>query len=306
MKKLIRNFLGYFGYDIVKVMPTNVLKKQRKVRVGKFTIIMPGNNPLAYTYTKQPDFGSEISRLVGYVKTKYPDMGFLDIGANTGDTIAHVKSVSDVPVIAIEGDDVSYKYLTENVKQFNGVTIIKQFVGESDSEMNISLEKAGWNTTLIPDSGTGKQIQIKKVDTVFKEKNIDPSKIKIFKIDAEGFDTIIIRGALEYIASAKPVIFLEYNRDNMLAIHENGLDTILQLQEKGYNKILFFDDQGRFLLSTTLSDKHLIHEMHSYADGKSGLIYYYNLCLFHSSDDDLAALTVKGELEYKSAFSINQ
>ena len=306
MKKLIRNFLGYFGYDIVKVMPKSIFKKQREVKIGKFTIVMPVHNPLAHTYKEQIDFGTEISRLVGYVKTKYPDMGFLDIGANTGDTVAHVKSVSDIPVVAVEGDDISFQFLSENVKQFKEVTIIKQFVGEEDSDMNISLEKAGWNTTLIPDRGAGKQIQIKKIDTVLKEKNINASKIKIFKIDTEGFDTIIMRGASEYINLAKPVIFLEYNRDNMFAIRENGLETIMKMQEKGYNKILFFDDRGRFVLSSTLSNKDLLHEMHLYADGKSGLIYYYNLCLFHSTDDDLAELTIKGELDYKAGFSTSR
>jgi hypothetical protein len=84
--------------------------------------------------------------------------------------------------------------------------------------------------------------------------------------------------------------------DNMKAINENGLNTILGLADLGYENALFFDDRGRYILTTTLNNKELIESLTNYADGKNGLIYYYNLCLFHAEDSDLASKIAEKEI----------
>jgi hypothetical protein len=104
--------LGYFGYDFIKIAPTPLFKKTTIVRVGKFDLIMPAYNPLRKTYKEQEDFASEISRLTLTVLQKYPNLIFLDIGANCGDTAARVKSVSDIPIISVEGDETTFQYLS--------------------------------------------------------------------------------------------------------------------------------------------------------------------------------------------------
>src|ERR1700743_1541123 len=112
MKKFIRKVLGYFGYDFIKVMPTP-LKKDMIVQVGKFELTFPSFNPLIRTYNSQPEFASEIGRLTSSVLGKYPELIFLDVGANAGDTVARVKTVANIPVVSIEGDDISFTYLSK-------------------------------------------------------------------------------------------------------------------------------------------------------------------------------------------------
>ena len=287
MKKFIRKLIGYFGYDFVKVMPTP-LKKEMVIRVGKFDLTFPSYNPLIITYRSQPAFASEISRLTLAVTRKYPDAVFVDVGANVGDTVARVKSVADIPVVSIEGDDVSFGFLSRNVRQFSNVTVINQFLGEKDGEIAASLDKKGWNTTIIPSAASDQRIPITTLDHVLQAQGMLDKTLKILKVDTEGFDTIILRGSQEMIRAKKPVIYLEFNWDNMNAIGENGLDTIFSLKEEGYRKILFFDDRGKFILSAGMEDKRLIESLSAYADGKTGLIYYYNLCLVHAEDEDVA------------------
>jgi FkbM family methyltransferase len=295
MRKFIRKILGYFGYDIIKVMPTP-RQKDVPVTVGKFQILLPNFNPLIKTYFAQPEFASEIGRLTLAMKEKYPNLTFLDIGANAGDTVARVKSAADIPIISVEGDDISFGYLTGNVRQFKDVTTIKQFLGEKEDQINASLNKQGWNTTIIPSPEGGQKIPIRPLDVVLGDKGLLNGKIKILKVDTEGFDTIIIRGSMDLIRTAKPMIYLEFNWDNMNAIGENGLKTIFGLRSEGYNKILFYDDRGKYILTTTLDDTVLINSLSIYANGKTGLIYYYNLCLLHGDDDDVALKIAANEM----------
>ncbi|WP_153798739.1 FkbM family methyltransferase [Foetidibacter luteolus] len=295
MKKFLRKCLRYFGYDFMKVPAAPILKKDKNVMVGNYEIVLPANNPLISTYKEQKDFNGEIARLVNIVNEKYPDLVLLDVGANVGDTVAIIKSIKDIPIVCIEGDELSYRYLQRNVAQFKHVTTIKQFLGETDSSINVTLDKQGWNTTIIPGKEGASLVQLLTLDTVINDIP-DKSKIKFLKIDTEGFDTIILRGAFNYLKQVKPVVYFEYNRDNMNAIGEDGLSTIFSLASLGYSDILFFDDRGRFVISASLSNEDIVSQLHHYANGSGSLIYYYNICLFHKEDETLAKKITENEL----------
>jgi len=295
MKKIVRKFLSYFGYDFIKITPKPFLKKEYEVRIGNYTLTMPSINPLIDVYRNKKDFASEIGRITLCVHEKYTQLRFIDVGANTGDTAAIIKSVINIPLICIEGDPFSFSYLKRNVEQLSDVTIFNNYLGEKEDTLEIVEEKAGWNTTLIPSPKKGRKITLTTLDNLLYQNFKDLKNFKLLKIDTEGFDTIILRGSENFILNNKPVIYIEYNRDNMSAINEDGLLTLLHMEQLGYNKILFFDDRGRYILSTTLSNKELINDLHNYADGKNGLIYYYNICLFHKEDTDIAETLIQNE-----------
>jgi FkbM family methyltransferase len=298
MRKMIRGLLNKIGYDIIKVNVHSDSKagKIKKVKVGNFYIDMPGNNPQISNYKYEPDVNSQLARLSAGIAAKYPGLTVLDIGANVGDTIAVIKTAIDIPVIGIEGDDISFRFLQQNTKQFRDVTIIKQFLGDKSQTLNVELEKGGWNTTLVPTaSETGHQLMLQTLDEVLEQQQLSDRNIKLLKIDTEGFDTIIIRGATGLLQNQKPVIYFEYNKTNMDAIGEDGLSTLLSLEKYGYHSLVFFDNRGRYMLTTPISQHELIRQLHFYADETNSEIAYYDICLFHDSDLDLAEAFIHTE-----------
>ncbi len=291
MKKALRKLFNKLGYDFVKMEKYGTLSARSKifqVKVGNYAISIPGNNPLFKHYQYFPDYNIELGKLAQVISKKYPDSYLVDIGANVGDTIAVVKSVIDMPVIAIEGDEFSYKFLVENSVLFKNVHTINQFLGEKSEKATITTEKEGWNTTLIPSAAGEKMISLKTLDETLKENNFFSAEIKLIKIDAEGFDTIILRGATGTMMQHSPVLYFEYNRENMDLIGENGLLTLFSLTDAGYNKIAVFDNHGRCLIHTDLTQRDILQQLHNYADGIKGLIPHYDICIFHKSDNDLA------------------
>lgn len=64
---------------------------------------------------------------------------------------------------------------------------------------------------------------------------------KLVKIDAEGFDCSIIRGATNFLRELHPVIHFEYNGENMDAIGEPGIDTLLLRSDLGYSQLAVHD-----------------------------------------------------------------
>ncbi len=290
MRKIIRQLLNKAGYDIIKVNVHSDSKagQIKKVKVGKFMIDMPGNNVQISTYKYRPDANDLLGTLATCVATKYPGLSAIDIGANVGDTIAVIKSAIDIPVIGIEGDPVSFKFLQANTRQFNQVTVLQQFLGDKKQTLQVELEKSGWNTTLIPTANKGQELSLKTLDQVLEENQLATQNIKILKVDTEGFDTIIIRGATALIQKQSPVIFFEYNKTNMEAISEDGMSTLLSLEKYGYHSVIFFDNYGRYMLSTPINQHELIRQLHHYSDDNHSQVGYYDICLFHESDNDIA------------------
>ena len=266
-------------------------------RVGCYSIQMPGINPLVKCYSQFPDSIGQLGRLASLLKRKYPNLAAIDIGANVGDTACIIKSTADIPLLCIEGDDFSYGFLERNVKQFQNVSIHKLFLGEKSEAISAAFEKTGWNTTIKPGSDiSAKKINVTSLDD-FLANQPDAANYKLIKIDTEGFDCPIIRGGAKFIQQMHPVIAFEYNRDNMQAIGEKGLDTLSMLSNLGYSQVAFHDPCGRFFSAATMSDTAFIRDLHDYADGRHGAIYYFDLTVFHENDIDVARTFVEAERE---------
>lgn len=297
MRKLIRSVLQIFGYDIIKVNVHSDKKKNRikKVMVGNYLLEMPGNNPQISTYKYDPSANSQLGRLSACIAGKYPSLSVLDVGANVGDTIAIIKSAIDLPVIGIEGDDFAFDFLKKNTMSLKNVTLIKTFLGEKIESKRISMEKTGWNTTLIPNEEQGEMVHLKTLDEVLGEEHLLNRTLKLLKIDCEGFDTIIIRGSAKLIREKKPVIYFEYNRTNMEAIQEEGLSTLLTLGEVGYKNVILFDNKGRYLMKVPIDQVGILEDLHRYAKDGGSCIAYYDICLFHEDDSELAAAFIASE-----------
>lgn len=300
MRKIIRRLLNKVGYDFIKVNvhSANKAKKIKQVKVGKYFIDMPGNNPQISTYKYEPEVNSQLARLGVSIFNKYKDLTILDIGANVGDTIAVIKTAIDIPIIGVEGDDISYGFLKKNTAQFQQVTLIKEFLGEKRQTLQVALEKGGWNTTLVPSETSGNKLMLKTLDEVLIEHQLTSRRLKLVKVDTEGFDTIIIRGALGMIQQHKPVLYFEYNKSNMDAINEDGLSTLFSLEKFGYHQVIFFDNRGRYLLTAPINQHNLIQELHYYADESSSEIAYYDICLFHEEDQEIAEHFLQGEKHF--------
>lgn len=266
MKDFIKDIFRRLGYNIIKTGIPYVPKTNKPViiNIGKYRIEMPGNNVQRSNYIIFPDLNALLGRLASAIYFKYSGMAAIDIGANVGDTIAVIKSVVNIPVVGIEGDDISFDYLTKNIQQFSNVSIIKAFLGEKPETITANFSSVGWNTTISPSEKGTDQVSIRTLNDVISNEIRKDLNYKLLKSDVEGFDTIVLRGAAQIIKRYKPVLFFEYNRTIMKRNGEEGLSTIFSFRDFGYDKIVFFDHMGTLLLFTSLANKEVITHLHEY------------------------------------------
>ena len=161
------------------------------------------------------------------------DQNSIDVGANLG-LFTHFMSKCSNHVYAFEPNP----YPLENLKNLinNNVTLLPIALGNTDGpvEIRIPHHANGWSSngaSLVPKIDEGGKIisiQCRKLDS------LKLKKIGLIKIDVEGFEIEVIKGAINTIKIHKPVMIIE----NELVHTSDTNDLFLTMNELGYNKYI--------------------------------------------------------------------
>jgi FkbM family methyltransferase len=175
-----------------------------------------------------------------------------DIGANIGiyTLIASLKTGSQGKVYSFEPADWAYDRLSKNIKlnEFSNIISIKKGVADYSRTADFfQCEDDAYNSigkNPMRDVKHVNKIEITSIDDFICENNI--TKIDVLKIDTEGADYLVLKGAQKILQSDyPPVIFCEYNRNI-----KNGFDYTLEDFEqfiKSYNYNIFELHDGKLI-----------------------------------------------------------
>jgi FkbM family methyltransferase len=288
LKRIVKAVFRKFGLQISKLPRQSESRGDlRPLCFGSY-IIHTDNEALINSYSVYPETNRVITRLVAALVSRNTVVSMIDIGANCGDSAVLAKCGGDIPVLCIEGDSRLAELLHSNLADFKGITTRQVFLGENQTEVMVNVEKAGWNNTLVTnDPNATQNIVLETLDSVAGNWS-GLSQLKFVKCDTEGYDVRILFGGKSTLASQQPVILFEYNREAMAQTGEEGFRVFQFLRELNYDRLLIYDAFGRFICATTLEYLDLLRDLHEYADGKSGKVYYYDILAFSKKDEELA------------------
>lgn len=255
-------------------------------RIGANDLILPLSHALPTIRKAYPHYSTNVARIAKFVKTKYPDLKFIDIGANVGDTVALMREIEDFPILCIEGDERFYALLEQNARRWDDVDLVKAFVGESDCLFHGSIETAGGTGHLVENAHIGTTLRMQKLSSIVKE-NPKYSSAKMIKIDTDGFDCKILKSARQVLSDLKPVLFYEYDPYFFNKVGDEGYEVFDVLRACGYSNLLIYENTGEFLLSASLDDEKLLRDVDAFYTGWKGR-RYCDICAFHQEDADLA------------------
>lgn len=122
-------------------------------------------------------------------------------------------------------------------------------------------------------------LRLRTLDSIIAESAFTPHLIKI---DTDGFDFKVLRGAQNTLQTHKPVIYFEWDRFHLLAQDENPTSIFPMLSSLGYETLLIFDNFGRVLCKVSSDDISNLSLLMDYTLESKQHIYYYDVCAFHS------------------------
>jgi FkbM family methyltransferase len=238
-----------------------------------------------------PNYDRFIGELVTVIDT---DTVVIDVGANIGDSsIRMALRRLDVLIYAYEPSTRFYGYAEENIKRL-GVKNIHLFNQAVGSEPYIFLdEKNGTGSNLQELSG-GNTIKIKanRLDecTVGLKK-----KVKLIKIDTDGWDWDVLNSGMGLIDRDRPIIFFELQIDTNKVLREYS-STLKTLFSLGYS-FFVFDNFGNYIFD--LNDAFVLEEKLGYLLNSTTLstesrIPYFDLCgVSDYQDKNLVTILIK-------------
>lgn len=289
---------------MVKIMIKKIVNKivrktiGQKFKIGSFNIKLGRDHNLLSVLAVYPKYGSNLVNLARVVSNKYTSLKIIDIGANVGDTVASL--LNDNPnykILSIEGDESYLKILHENFGSNPSVKIFENFLGSKNETIRTSIQRKN-GTLKIGKINNNEEglVTIITLDSLI-ENNHECKNAKLLKIDTDGYDNKILRGAVKYLSETKPVVFFEYDSKLLKENNEIGVDIFDTLEDVGYKTLVFFDNYGRFLVSVDIREKRIINQLHRYINNTTSAFPYYDIAVFHNNDNDIAQIFIKIEEE---------
>lgn len=195
-----RIFFHFFVYPISKIFP------QIKINFEKSDNFILSFSSFGIDEIKIP-FNDDLLFCEIYLENCYhiatlnKGMVIVDVGAHQGfySLIAAVKVGNEGKIIAIEPEPENYKKLLDNIKLNNFKNIIPVNLGLSDHNgiEKLYLNSSSTDHSLVKKSKNENFINIKvrTLDSLLEELNF--KKIDVLKIDTEGAELLILKGAEE-------------------------------------------------------------------------------------------------------------
>jgi FkbM family methyltransferase len=188
---------------------------------------------------------AELDRFLSHARTP----GFLfDVGANNGlFSVAYCLAHPANRAVAFEPSSP----LVERIRQMarlNGVEdrlqVVAKAVADSPGERQLMLATRGSFVQVAPFAGTAQnEWQSLPIETTTLDlETAGTARPTVLKIDVEGFEWEVVRGAASLIANARPTIFLEVHLNYLEQRGISPLDIIRPIATCGYE---FTDLSGR-------------------------------------------------------------
>jgi len=279
--KMLKRIYRYITIRLV----TEPTDKVKQIMVGEFLLQANADGKLDQYLSSFPNYSRNFSRLTASILKDNLSAIIIDIGANIGDTVALIRSEGvKNRIICIEGNELYLDFLKTNTKQFDQIDIVETFLSSGEDEIKGTvLTEMG--TAKIVISNDGGSIPSQTLDAIVSKNQL--KNIKILKVDTDGFDVLILQGATKVITKEQPVIFFEY--DNHLNVSETScFSFLISLRKYNYNKVLFYDNYGNFLMCLSLSQENEIAQLDNYIKKGCGAFPYFDVAVFHTNDDQIA------------------
>ncbi len=164
----------------------------------------------------------------------------IDVGANIGETALNMAK-QGANVTAIEANPETYKLLLHNIDLNKELKVGALNVGVADKSGYMYVHRRTArnkgadqlrNNKL--ENKSAAKVKIGTIDELVKASKI-PSNVDCIKVDVEGMELTVLKGAISLIRKMKPAIFLEYSPDNFSDYGYTGGDLISFLLELNYN-----------------------------------------------------------------------
>jgi len=175
---------------------------------GEVRIALYDNFKIVFPFNEDPSFDDVWLRDVYYLYEPKSDHVVIDVGAHMGFfTLKISRNVKKV--VAVEPDPVNFKFLTFNMrlnKVDDRVVLCNLALGERGGQVFLDRSGYGFGRSKITTEKTDCLVETRIMDSLVEEIGLD--RVDLIKIDTEGNELQILKGAEKTLQKYKPDLLL--------------------------------------------------------------------------------------------------
>ena len=261
-EKLLRKLVnGKLPNSIIaKLVPNNYQYPKNSVRIFEYYGVMLKldiSDYLAhYLY-----FGFKDSSHIKLYTLVKKDNLVLDIGTNFGTTILQFARIigKDGLAYGFEPDPTNFSICQNNIKlnKFSNIRVENLGVGSKDDTLLLVVDSEynrGMNKISLENNGKESFfVKIICIDDWVESKNI--TQVDLIKIDVEGFEMEVLKGAEKTLKTFKPLLFIELDNNNLKLHNSSAKELVEYLMFLGY-EILHTETESVILNTADFKNCH--------------------------------------------------
>jgi FkbM family methyltransferase len=225
----------------------------------------PFSSNILLSHFELPFYDCVLPRLARAVRAARGGLVMLDIGANIGAATYLVSRETSGRFLCVEANPRFQASLTHNLAQIPRSRA--RFVALTDEKRRIAVKHnyAEGNSNIEPSPQGGEWLEFTTLDELLGEE-ADFRAPHLVKIDTEGFELRILRGATRLLDSVQPVLFCEFFP---AFIRREGGDPdalFTLLRQHGYDRFIFYDGAGNLLTSAEGGQTEQLQSLRRYCD----------------------------------------
>jgi FkbM family methyltransferase len=257
---------------------------QIKFKYGDFVVQCDPSHHLPNILAYLPDFGRNLSDIVLSLNVREPRV--IDVGANIGDTaLLLARFAPGARILCIEGDPRFIPDLQINTSQITGVTLAQAILSDRSVHARGEFVVTGGTARLVLDE-TSDPIRMKTLDDLLEDFP-DFSNPHVIKIDTDGFDPAILRGAKHLLTSARPIVLYEWDSYSYRAAGENDTSHADFLMGLGYDRFIIYTNRGEALLVLEEPTHDVWESLGQFSRGRRSVDgWHYDIAAFPSEYQD--------------------
>jgi FkbM family methyltransferase len=249
-----------------------------------FAFHTPFSSNIILSHFELPFYDSVLPRLARVVCVARGGLVMLDIGANIGAATYLVSRETSGRFLCVEPNPRFKASLTRNLAQIPHSRA--RFVALTDETRRGTVKHnyADGNSNIEASTQGGEWLDFITLDALLDEE-AGYRAPNLVKIDTEGFELRILRGATGLLAAHRPVLFFEFFP---AFIRREGGDPdalFVLLRQHGYDRFIFYDGAGNLLTSADGGQNEQLQSLRLYCDVRHS---FFDVAAFPSAEAALS------------------
>jgi len=211
------------------------------VNVHGAALILPRSHSLPHFVARYPFYDSALPALASFLRRhKTSRLNVVDVGANFGDTAAIIAASigrDGAQFVCVEADAQYIPWLRRNTEGMK-VDIVHAIAGPVSGVTQATMLPSGAGTSAIV-SDDGSTARMIAVDDLSDE------PIDLLKIDTDGFELEVLRGATRVLSRDDIAVFLEYSPPHIRRFGgAEPTEVLATLGAAGFEEAMAYDNIG--------------------------------------------------------------